>query len=282
MRIKIAHIALLIAIVALAVSLFTAVQVSTDDTDALIDALMAQNQQLQAQIDALTGQSDDVQTDVFYTAELWADGRGADLSLTLTLPEDPAGAAVTVEALLGEEVIAQAACQPGSDGYTALLSVPAANGYTYTMTIGAQVFHLASPENPVYPELVNLADSLSSYCNLIVGEWYVRDEVLTLETCYAQVQTPQLGSEGVSCVEVRAVLKNGDAVLGTRVLDLVPGEGIGSYECQATNVTLDLPKLEEGQQADLWIEATLSNGQVLSSCAATWYAMRSGYSMAAG
>lgn len=282
MRIKITHIALVIAIIALAVSLFTAVRVGSDDTDALIDALMAQNQQLQEQLDALTGQNGDPGTDAFYTAELWADGQGADLELILLLPEDPAGADVTVEVLLGEAVIAQSPCQPGGNGYTALLSVPAANGYTYTLTIGSAVYTLASPDRPVYPELVNLADALGSYCNLIVGEWEVSGEVLTLSSCHAHVQTPRLGSEGIACTEARAVLKNGDTILSSQVLELVPGEGIGSFECQAADMTLELPQLEEGLQADLWLEATLSNGQVLSSCAATWYATADGYSMAAG
>lgn len=282
MRIKTAHIALIIAVIALVVSLFTAAAVSTDDTDALIDALMAQNQQLQEQIDALTGQSGDPGTDAFYTAELWADGQGADLNLTLLLPEDPAGADVTVEVLLGEAVIAQSPCQPGSSGYTALLSVPAANGYTYTLTIGSAVYTLTSPDRPVYPELVDLADALSAYCNLIVEEWEIRGEVLTLSSCYAHIQTPQLGSAGIACTEARAVLKNGDAVLSACALELIPGEGIGSFECRATDLTLDLPRLEEGLQADLWLEATLSNGQILSSCAATWYATADGYSMAAG
>lgn len=282
MRIKLAHIALIISIIALALSLFTAVQVSSGDDDALIDALMAQNQDLQAQIDALAGRTPDETTPdapgATLTAAAWADGKGADVTLAL---EGAADMEVLFRVMLGSSVIAEVPCQWDGNVGTATVPVSAGNGYTYSMVAGSEAKTLASPENPVYPELVYLADALTAYCNLVVGDWYVRDNVLTLENCYAQIQTPRLGGE-LTCDQARLVLKHGDAVLAQVPVFPVQGEESGSYACDVTDAVFALPGLAEGEQVDLWLEATLSDGQLLTVNAATWYAMHSGFSMAAG
>lgn len=286
MRIKLAHIALILSILALAVSLFTAVQVSRNDDDALIDALMAQNQQLQAQIDALAGgQSSHISdpetvTGTTLTAISWADGSGADVILTL---EDTADTEAALRVMLGSNVITEVPCFWDGTVLTATASVPADNGYTYSLILGSEAKTLASPDNPVYPELVYLADALTAYCNLVVGEWYVRDDMLTLEACYAHIHTPQLGSSTEAYTAVRIVLKHGDEVLAEEAISPAETEeGSGSYTCEVTDIVFALPDLPEGDQVDLWLEATLSSGQVLTSCAATWYAMPGGFSMAAG
>lgn len=287
MKIKTAHIALILAILALAVSLFTAVQVSQNDNAALIDALMAQNQQLQAQIDALSGgQITDVpgQTEsgnhaATLTAVSWADGSGADVILTAEgSPED--GAALRV--MLGSRVITEVPCSWDGSVLTATVPVPADNGYTYSLIVGSEAKTLASPENPVYPELVYLADSLTAYCNLVVGEWHVRDDMLNIENAYASIHTPQLGSAAVTCDSARILLKHGGTVLDEIALSPAPDGDAGSYTCSASAIAMALPDLPDGDQVDLWLEATLSGGQVLTHCAATWYAMPGGFSMAAG
>lgn len=285
MRIKSSHIAILLSIAALAVSLYTFFAPQTEQSDyaARMEALEAQNQALQARIDALTGQ---IESPALGTAALtaagWTDGRGADITLTLTPDAYADGDTAAFRALLGGAVVAEADCQWNGSAFTAVLPVPAGNGYTYTVTTGGVTHIVSSPDSPVYPELVDLADALSAYCNMILGDWYVRDEVLTLETGYVHIQTPQLGGDSVTCVSARAVLKNDGAVLGSSEIPLAPGECGGSYECALTDLTLSLPTLEEGQQADLWLEAELSSGQILTTCAGTWYAMPGGWSMAAG
>lgn len=285
MRIKLAHIALILSILALAVSLFTAVQVSRNEDDALIDALMAQNQQLQEQIDALAGGqpsdigSDQTVTGATLTADAWEDGSGADVTLTL---EGVADTEVLLRVMLGSEVITEVPCRWDGNVNTATAQVPAGNGYTYSMVAGNEAKTLASPDNPVYPELVYLADALTAYCNLVVGEWFVREDMLTLEACYAHVHTPQLGSDSVTCASARILLKHGDTILDEVSVSPTPDEEIGSYSCEITDLIFALPDLTQGEQVDLWLEATLSDGQVLTTCAATWYAMPGGFSMAAG
>lgn len=281
MRIKTAHIALLLSIIALAVSLFTAAQVSSNDNDALIDALMVQNQQLQAQIDALSSTDiPDAAAGTTLTAAGWADGRGADITLTLDfVPAEDA----LLRVMMGNEVITEAPCLSDGGSFTATAQVPAGNGYTYSLIIGSEARTLAAPEDPVYPELVYLADALSAYCNLVVGEWYVRDDVLTLERSYAHIQTPQLSTSGaITCTQACLVLKNGETVLAEVPYTPTPEAETGSYEDELIDAAFSLPELAEGEQVDLWLEATLSDGQVLTTCAATWYAMPSGFSMAAG
>lgn len=284
MRIKTAHIALVLSILALAVSLFTAVQVSNNDDDALIDALMAQNQALQSQIDVLTEQSAAPELGTTsLSAATWSDSQGADVTLTFQPQTHRDEDTVLLRVMQGETPVAEVSCQWDGTVYTATAQVPAGNGYTYALVIGEEVHTLASPEDPQYPELVYLSDALSAYCNLVVGDWFVRDGVLTLETSFAHIQTPQLGDTGtLQCTGARLVMKNGDTALAEFPIAPAPGEGDGSYECEVTAATFTLPELAEGEQVDLWLEATLSDGQVLTTCAATWYAMRSGFTMAAG
>ena len=285
MRIKLAHIALILSILALAVALFTAVQVSRNDNDALIDALMAQNEQLLARLDALDGGSvPDTSTDtqvvpgVTLTATSWPDGSGADVVLTLESAETDA----LLRVMLDSQVIAEVPCSADGDVLTATASVPADNGYTYSLIIGSEATTLASPDNPVYPELVYLADSLTAYCNLVVGDWFVREDMLTLGTCYAHIHTPQLNNAGVTVSSARILLKYGDTILDEVAVFPVASEEPGSYGCDVVDMVFALPDLADGEQVDLCLEATLSGGQVLTTCAATWYAMPGGFSMAAG
>ena len=281
MRIKTAHIALIISILALALSLFTAVQVSQNSDDALIDALMAQNQDLQAQIDALSGLSSGealpAAPGTALTAEAWADGTGADVTLTL---EGSNGDAL-FRVMLGSTVVAEVPCLPTGNTCTASIPVPAGNGYVYSLIVGSEATTLASPDNPVYPDLVNLADALTAYCNLVVDGWYVQDNALTLEVCYAQIQTPRLGG-ALTCDRARLVVRHGSSELAEFPISPVADAEAGSYACDVTDACFPLPQLAEGAEVELWLEATLNNGQVLSTNAATWYVMHNGFSMAAG
>lgn len=287
MRIKIAHIALVLSIAALLLSLFTAVQVSQNSDAALIDALMEQNQRLQDQLDALTqngaalpdGSEPISPANAVLSAQMWDDGQGADVTLTMDDPGEPA----LLRVMLDDDVVTEVSCQPDGDKLTASVRIIAANGYSYSLVIGSEAMTLASPEDPVYPELVFLADALSAYCNLVVGDWTARNGFLTLQTCYAQIQTSQFGDAGaVTCESARLVLKTGDTVVAQYPIPPVPGDGPGSYECTVTNATFKLPLLNPDQQVELWLEATLSDGQVLTHCAAAWHADAGGFSMAAG
>ena len=286
MRIKAAHIALLVSILALAVSLFTAVQVSKNDNAALIDALMAQNQSLQDQINALNGQAPaqpgkaELPAGLTLTAQPLDDGSGADIHLVL---DEGAGSDVRLRVMLGSNVITEAPCVSDGSRLMATARIPADNGYTYSVIIDSQAITLTSPDDPVYPELVYLADALSAYCNLVVGEADVQGNVLTLATGYAHIHIPLLGGgDSLSLTDTRLVLRNGDTELAAVPISPVPAEEPGSFACDITNATFNLPALAQGEAVDLYLEATLSDGQVLTHCAATWYAVPGGFSMAAG
>lgn len=290
MRIKLPHIALILAILALAVSLFTAVQVSRNNNDALIDALMAQTQQLQAQLDALSDQTpvtpdipvgDSTITEITLTAAPWQDNRGADVTLTAAAENAPDGDAL-LRVMLGSTVITEVPCHWDGTALTATVSLDAANGYIYSLVVDSEAKTLASPDAPAYPELVYLSDALSAYCNLIVGDWYVRESTLTLETGYATIHTPQLTADDEAYTQVRLVLKRGEEVLAECPISPVETDEPGSFACSISSAAFPLPIMAEGEQMDLWLEATLTSGQILSTCAATWYAMPGGFSMAAG
>ena len=48
------------------------------------------------------------------------------------------------------------------------------------------------------------------------------------------------------------------------------------------DLTMDLPALEEGESVDLWLEAVLEDGQLISTCGGTWTVVSEGWEMSAG
>ena len=286
-------IALVLALVSMAASAFAVIELQNiPDYETRLAELTAQNQALQARLDALSAtepQAPAVQAaSTNLSATPWADGLGADVTLTLTPAGYTEGDSALFQVYLGQEQAARLVCAWDGTAYTATAQLPAANGYTYTCTLtGAdgteETTTLASPENPVSTELVYLGDALRSYCNLVPEDWSSSDGNLTIGACYIQVQLPQLSvSDTLSCSQANLILRRGDEVLQTLTVSLTPGEGSRSYEATAEHVTFALPELTEGDSLDLWLEVALSDGQSLSSCAGSWYFAEGRLELAAG
>ena len=185
--------------------------------------------------------------------------------------------------LVHDAVAAEALCQWDGAAYCAQAVLAPTNDCTYTLSMGGNEYVLASPSNGAYPDLVNLQDSLSSYCNLVLGDWIAESGRLTLDTCHLQVQAPRLGDVTLpEKQEVRIQLRHrGDLVEGVNA-ELPRGEGAASYEGDLQGLSLTLPVLEDGDEVDLWMEATLADGQMVSVCAGTWTRDAGGWDMAAG
>ena len=237
---------------------------------------------LQDQLSALSGHPAALTIgDTSLTAHLRNDGQ-AVVSFTLT-PADATDADAFLKILAEDTLITRERCRWDGESYSAQAELMPLNGCTYILDLGGTEYVLASPANGACPDLVNLADSLSAYCNMILGDWIVESGRLTLDSCHLQVQAPRLGTVTLpASQEVRILLKHrGDLVEGAAVI-LEQGEGAASYEGILTGLSLSMPDLEAGSQVDLWMEATLADGQMVSVCAANWTRDAMGWTMAAG
>ena len=237
--------------------------------------------QYEARLDALEsrlGSQPASQSEISLTASQRNDGTA---DVVLTGKDNLSGAVLKI--LLDGTVIAQADCLPADDGFTATATLTPVNGCSYVLIRGSEETVLASPDSGSYPALVNLADSLEAYCNLVLGDWIIVDGTLTLDACHLQVQAPLLGAKPLpDSQDVRVMLKHRGDLLEEVAVTLGPGEGEASFEGTLTGVSMALPALDEGEEIGLWMEAVLSDGQVLSACAGTWTVAGSGYEMAAG
>ena len=216
------------------------------------------------------------------TAEPRADG---SVGMTMTLASgkcsDDANASLIV--MLDDMLVSQVPCYRNGDVCTATTAIPLNNGYTYILAYSGWEYLIASPENGAYPEFVNLADSMNAYGNLVLGDWIVLDNRLTLDVCHIQVQLPLLSTQDApSSLDVRLILRQGGNDLDAVEVPLGPGEGQASFESTIHELSLALPVLAEGEEVTLWMEAQLANGQVISAWGGSWTATADGFVMAAG
>ena len=238
---------------------------------------------LRGKVAALTAQADILGLgDTTLNAVRRTDGR-ADVTFTFR-PADPAARGdVALKILINDAVAAQEACRWNGEVYSVTVTMDAANGCTYILVLDGTETVLASPSYGAYPHLVNLADAMSAYCNLILGDWIVLGNRLTLDACHIQVQAPMLDAAQVSATqEARIMLKHNGDLLESLVVTLAPGEGSASFEGTLSDVSLPLPTLPQGEEVSLWLEAVLFDGQVVSACAATWTAVPGGWEIAVG
>ena len=207
----------------------------------------------------------------------------ADVTFTLRPADPDAKGTPLLKLLVGDILVTQQECEVNGDAYTATINLSPVNGLTYILSWNGTECVLASPDNGAHPHLVNLADSLSAYCNLVLEDWNIEGTTLTLGTCHVQIQAPLLGeTELPQTQEAQVLLKHRGQVLDGVTITVAPGEGSASYEGILENLSLTLPLLAEGEEISLWLEAVLADGQMVSACAGTWTTTAGGYEMAAG
>lgn len=217
-------------------------------------------------------------TDWALTPKAQPDSKNADIAFTATVQTDIADLTGNLHISLNGESVADIICAFANNRLSAEVSLPAANGYTYTLVFSTpegivQEIVLASPEDPASTTAVYLADSLNSYCNLLVEDWQATKDTLTIRSGYVQLQLPQLpvNAGQTTWESARLVLKSNQKDVAAHDLTLETGEGANSYELTLQSVPLNLPTLKEGQELTLWLEITLSNGQIVTSSGAGWF-----------
>ena len=214
--------------------------------------------------------------------EVWADGAGADITLTAVPANYTEGMTAQLNVCFGQEVNA-VQCQWNGKAFVATASVPAEDGYTYILVLDGEEVELASPANPAAYVPVYLASSLNYNCTLMINDWTSETDVLKLLDAHLQVNMPMLSTDGGAKIQNAAlVMRLGTEEVVRKNVTMVAGEGEGSFELTLQNFDLTLPKMKENDQVDLWLEVTLSDGQILLSAASSWYLGEGGLYLVAG
>ena len=255
------------------------------DADAIDPEYVAQLEQecvdLRNQLQALQSQLGDLEQSVVLKSYALKpipneEGTGATIEMTATpMRYEEGQTAVLLVSLNGIEVANVPGTWDGS-AYTASVELAAEDGYTYecilTQLDGSEnQIVISSPEAPLYESCVYLASGLNVYCNMFVEGWSQEGSSLTLTTGYAQVQLPRISGHSVDYKSSDLVLKIGDEELERVSVTMPEGEGEGSYETVLDNIQFKMPELQDNQQLDLWLEVTLTDGQVLTYNGCSWF-----------
>lgn len=209
----------------------------------------------------------------------WSSPNGATVHLTAAPSSYAEGqAAAFVVRLEGDDVLT-VPCQWDGTNYTADADLNAANGYCYYVTLTAAdgtVTEIAvnTPAEPTDEALINMEAALTSYCSLIVEESEITDNKLTLTTGKAQVQVPVITDDGaaITCQSAVLTLNLGAEEIAKAEVTLEAAETTGLFEAAISGMSFDIPALENEQQLELVLNATLSNGQELTAYGSSWVA----------
>ena len=275
-------IALLMAAMALFLALFSVQSLNKirADYNARLVALEAKNAILQENLTNTPGSHgsvDVVLKEWTLTPKAWTQDKGADVTMSARPDRYDEKLAAAFLVQLGGNTIATVPCQWDGAAYSAAVSLPAANGYSYYLELVSGVDRIMIPlstvEEPMEPYCVYLEDSLSAYANLLVSVFAVEENQLVLSAGFAEMQVPMLTADGVvpAVVSARLVLQLDEEEMACENIAMEPGEADGIYVADLDGIRFDLPKLTADQEISLWLEVELSDGTIALGYGVSWF-----------
>lgn len=212
------------------------------------------------------------------TATAWSSSNGATITFTATPENYEDGQSAIFLARLNEEEADRVECTWDGSAYTAELDLNAADGYFYYCILVApdgteKVVAINTPENMTSPELMSLATALESYCTITLNEAKPEGDTLTLTDGLYQVHLPLVTrtGEAVSITSVNLILKSGDTEVASQALTLPTEISELIFQGKLSGTVFTIPELEDDQQLVMMLEATFSDGQVLTAPVGTWH-----------
>ena len=228
-------------------------------------------------------------TDWTMSASTWSSPNGATVHITATPNRYVEGQSASFIVRLEGEEAANIPCDWDGSVYTASADLNAANGYCYYILLNdvsgtVNEVSVNTPTDPRYETLINMEDSLNSYCTVLVEDTDISGDSFTLTSGSIQVQAPKIGNDGqtITCVDVTLFLSLNGERIGKKALVMQGTDDIGYFTLELSDVSFQLPALEADQQLSLELEVTLSNGQVLSCHGGNWYSNDAGLMSAVG
>ena len=270
-----------IAIFLAAVLLLTAGCSKSEDNSAQLKALQEENASLREQVAQLQQQIATLEAgsiaDWSLTGEPLIHGSGALVTLTVTPTSYVEGQMISFRVQLEGQMIASMYCDWDGSVYTASVELDAADGYSYSILLtepnGTQEYReLNSPANPVDSTLVYMYSSMAASCFLTVSDWQMEDNTMTILGSSVDVQLPLFSPQGepISCTGINLILQL-DGVDLDRKSIMVPQSADSYLSIPLSPADFAMPEMEESNQLDLWLEVTLSDGQVLRHCGSSWF-----------
>lgn len=278
----ISAIALLLAIVALLLSAFAVYQIRLQpDPTRKLAALEEENKNLQEQLDTLAAQLTQQPAEIGLAdwaliPEVLTESNSARITFTAAPIELLEGMEARLVVHLNGKAAADVTCTLTEGSYCATVELPAANGYAYYCMLtdadgNTEQIPLITPE---YPDelLINLADSLNVYCTLFAEDFRYHEDALTVIGCQLALQLPRLSSDtGLDYERSQLVLVRNDNAESSQTVVLEPAGTPGSLIQTLDEVTFTVPELEDGDLLELWLEAVLSDGTVITVSGASWF-----------
>ncbi len=275
-------IALLCSVLALLLAFFAIQSVNTirADYNARLLALEAKNAILQENLTNTPGSQGSVTLVLenwSLTPKAWAQDKGADVTLSAQPEHYDEKLTVAFLVQLGGNTVASAPCQWDGTAYTATVSLPAANGYSYYLElvngVDRTMMQLSTAEEPNEPYCVYLEDSLSTYASLMISDFATEDGQLALTGGFAEVQMPMLTPSGAvpTVMSARLVLRLDEAEAASGNVTMEPGEADGVYVADVDGIRFDIPELTVEQELSLWLEVELSDGTVAQGYGVSWF-----------
>ena len=228
-------------------------------------------------------------TDWSMSATTWSSPNGATVHITATPSRYIEGQSASFVVRLEGEEAANIPCEWDGTNYTASADLNAANGYCYYIVLNdvygsVTEVSVNTPTDPREETLINMEDSLNSYCTILVEDTAVTEDSLTITSGQVQVQAPKIANDGktITCVDVLLVLSFNGEKIAKKALVMQGTDDIGYYTLDLSDVSFELPQLEGDQQLSLELEVKLSNDQVLSAPGGIWYHNDNGLLSAVG
>ncbi|MBQ3192112.1 MAG: hypothetical protein IJB59_00905 [Oscillospiraceae bacterium] len=208
----------------------------------------------------------------------WSSPNGATVHLTATpFGYEEGQSAAFIIRLEGEDV-ASIPCTWNGTAYTADAELNAADGYCYYVAMTAADGSTAeiavnTPSDVKDEALINMAESLNSYCTVTVETSAFADGKLTITSGDLFVQVPKITNNGETITVSEAVLTlwYNDEAVDTEKLTLEESESVGGYELSLTDISFKTPEMEDDHQLTMTLDVKLSNGQSLSCAAGTFF-----------
>ncbi|MDO5401244.1 MAG: hypothetical protein Q4F17_09770 [Eubacteriales bacterium] len=208
------------------------------------------------------------------SAYAWSSNNGA----TVSVKAQPAYYAEGMKAQLvvrleGEEVENEE-CTWDNGYFYAEADLNADDGLCYYLILTAPDGETAelevnTPNNPGDEDLINLAHALEAYCHMDVSDFTYSGSKLTVHSGLAQIQLPQIAQDGgsVACDKAELVLLYNEQEVARVKLPLT--EDIS--QVAVSDVVFDVPAMQDDEQLMLNLEVTLTDGQLLTAPACTWF-----------
>lgn len=251
---------------------------TTDEAAARIAQLEQENAALKEQVDILTAEVDRVKQkatlqDWNLDAKAWSDGNGATVTFTATPINYVDGLRAALSVRMGDLEAESTNCIWDGSAFTGSVELGAADGYSYYCILTNLDGTQEEVELNTNDTLVHLGSNLSAYANLIVDEWEATSTALNINSGYAQCQMPRLtfNNAAASVSKAALVLKLNNEEVTRQEITLDAGEGEGSYETTLTGLSFAMPAMEDDYQLDLWLEVSLSTGNVVTVAGGSWY-----------